>query len=64
MPPECLCASNSPPGNLTADEIPQFVLLSHDNALNNQSYNLMVQLLGSKMQSDGCRVPITWFAMR
>lgn len=42
----------------------QFVLLSHDNALNNQSYNLMVELLGSKKQNDGCRVPITWFAMR
>ncbi|KAL4423899.1 hypothetical protein ABPG75_001200 [Micractinium tetrahymenae] len=63
-PPDCMCASYSPPGGLTAAQIPQFILLSHDNALNNQSYNLMVELLGSKKQADGCPLPITWFAMR
>lgn len=61
--PECQCASNSPPGGLTPDQIPQFVLVSHDNALDGLPYKLVQGILGKKEQSNGCPVPVTWFAM-
>lgn len=64
QPATCLCPSNSPPGNLTVEQIPQFVLIGHDNALDGLPYALMVQLLGNKTQKNGCSVPVTWFAER
>ena len=27
-PPKCLCAQNNPPGGLTTQQVPQFVLVS------------------------------------
>ncbi|KAL4431616.1 hypothetical protein ABPG77_001458 [Micractinium sp. CCAP 211/92] len=62
--PSCLCASNSPPGGLTPQQIPQFILISHDNALDMRPYEHMLKVLGQKKQRNGCTVPVTWFAMR
>jgi hypothetical protein len=61
--PECQCATNKPPGGLSPGQIPQFVLLSHDNALDGLPYKLVQGILGKKEQSNGCPVPVTWFAM-
>lgn len=61
--PTCQCATNTPPGNLTADQIPQFVLISHDNALDSLPYELLMGVLGNKSQANGCNVSVTWFAM-
>ncbi|PRW60034.1 hypothetical protein C2E21_1569 [Chlorella sorokiniana] len=63
-PPACLCPSNSPPGGLPLAQVPQFVLISHDNALDELPYELMMRVLGDKTQPNGCPVPVTWFAMR
>ncbi|KAL4458965.1 hypothetical protein ABPG75_013830 [Micractinium tetrahymenae] len=64
QPPDCLCASNLPPGGLTPQQIPQFILISHDNALDMRPYEHMLKVLGQKKQRNGCTVPVTWFAMR
>lgn len=55
-PPTCLCAANSPPGGLAPDQVPQFVLISHDNALDAMPYELMMRVLGNKTQPNGCPV--------
>lgn len=43
---------------------PPHTQLSHDNALNDNSWNLLLELLGAKRQRNGCPVPLTLFAMR
>lgn len=37
--------------------------MSHDNALDGLPYKLVQGILGKKEQSNGCPVPVTWFAM-
>ena len=55
-PPTCLCAANAPPGELPLEQVPQFVLISHDNALDALPYELMMRVLGNKTQPNGCPV--------
>ena len=116
-PPGCMCASNSPPGNLTKAQIPQFILvrrlgggapvsacyedelermgrgggggggrlpccrsvscplaqltrlavsapqLNHANALGQEPFDFMMKIINNATQSNGCEVPVTWFAM-
>eukprot|EP00887_Chlorella_sp_A99_P001211 scaffold14.g1211.t1 len=40
-PPACLCPMNNPPGGLTPAQIPQFVLIQHSNAMEEESYAIM-----------------------
>ncbi len=56
QPPTCRCASNAPPGDLALEQVPQFVLISHDNALDALPYELMMRVLGNKTQPNGCPV--------
>ncbi|EFN56795.1 hypothetical protein CHLNCDRAFT_57507 [Chlorella variabilis] len=62
-PPTCRCPAYTPPGDLPLEEVPQFVMISHDNALDSLPYEAMQGVLGKKQQANGCPVPVTWFAM-
>ena len=47
----------------TRPYLPRCAQVSHDNALDGLPYKLVQGILGKKEQSNGCPVPVTWFAM-
>ena len=45
LPPECFCPSASPPGGLPPAEVPQFVLLTYDDAVQPEGFALAASTL-------------------
>lgn len=62
-PPNCTCPSDSSPGGLTTAETPQFVLIQHSNALEEVAYGIIEGVRKDLKNSNGCPIPMTWFAM-
>eukprot|EP00887_Chlorella_sp_A99_P001199 scaffold14.g1199.t1 len=61
--PDCMCPSDSAPGGLTPAETPQFVLVQHSMALEEQAYGIMESVRKGLNNPNGCPIPMTWFAM-
>ncbi|KAI9159546.1 hypothetical protein H9P43_008886 [Blastocladiella emersonii ATCC 22665] len=59
--PDCQCASTSPPGGLAASEVPQFVTLTIDDAVNAVVYDLPHQAMRGVRGADGCAMRATYF---
>lgn len=59
--PLAVPASLTAPGGRTGDEVPQFVIVSHDDAIKQDTYDLLRQLTDGKSNAAGCQVPITLF---
>ncbi|KAI9178851.1 hypothetical protein H9P43_005513 [Blastocladiella emersonii ATCC 22665] len=59
--PNCQCASTSPPGGLAASEVPQFVTLTIDDAVNAVVYDLPLQAMRGIRGSDGCPIKATYY---
>ncbi|CAN8016779.1 unnamed protein product [Ixodes persulcatus] len=60
----CLCASTRPPNNLTVAEMPQFVTLSFDGAVNWGNMPFYRDLLAPtkrKNKRSGCNIGVTFF---
>ncbi|KAI9099997.1 hypothetical protein DFS34DRAFT_517324 [Phlyctochytrium arcticum] len=58
--PNCYCPSTSPPGNLTLEQTPQFVLLTYDDAVNTITFPLSNATTVST-NPNGCRIAATYF---
>ncbi|KAM7294205.1 chitin deacetylase 8-like [Ixodes scapularis] len=59
--PNCLCESTKPP----VDDIPQFVMLTFDDAVNRENMKFYQELLADpkrKNKASGCRIAATFFA--
>src|SRR5688500_3105216 len=56
-PPECVCASTSIPGGLTADKTPMFVTLTADDAIQDPTFNAFHQVLNATVNPNGCNLP-------
>ncbi|KAL4424580.1 hypothetical protein ABPG77_009164 [Micractinium sp. CCAP 211/92] len=52
--------STSPPGGLTPDQVPQFVLFTHDDAVNSVSYDA-VRSVADGREVNGCPITATMF---
>ncbi|KAH7622737.1 hypothetical protein Ndes2526B_g03576 [Nannochloris sp. 'desiccata'] len=63
-PPACMCASNSPPGGLAPADTPQFILLTHDDAVNALSNKVMRSISDKHTNPNGCNMPITWYVLQ
>lgn len=59
--PDCRCSGTDIPGNIPANETPQFVMITFDDAvtfLNNQYYQ---QAFPNRVNPDGCPVAATYY---
>jgi peptidoglycan/xylan/chitin deacetylase (PgdA/CDA1 family) len=59
--PLCHCASSLPPGGLSHNEIPQFVLITFDDAINIFSEGFVQPIINGLQNPDGRMVPLTYF---
>ena len=57
----CHCPSPNAPKGLLKSQTPQFVLITHDDAVTPLSDSLMRQLTDGFENANGCNVPATWF---
>ncbi|XP_077552224.1 chitin deacetylase 7-like [Haemaphysalis longicornis] len=61
---QCTCMSTQPPGNLSIVEMPQFVMLSFDDAVNEQNMGFYRHLLAPgrrRGRASGCNMAATFF---
>ncbi|PSC74660.1 carbohydrate esterase family 4 [Micractinium conductrix] len=61
LPPKCKCASYGIPGGLTPGEVPQFVVLTNDDAITVTTKPVIMDITKSAYNPQGCAIPATWF---
>ncbi|QQP54259.1 Chitin deacetylase 5, partial [Caligus rogercresseyi] len=54
--PDCYCGGQDIPGGLSKDEIPQFVLLTFDDAVNNLNKKFFEKLFKGRTNPNGCPI--------
>lgn len=57
----CHCASSSPPGGLPAKSIPQFVVVTNDDAITVVTMPVILDIVDKHRMKNGCKPPVTWF---
>ena len=57
----CHCPSLSAPGGLTGSSIPQFVLVTHDDAISQLANTVVRSAIDGFKNPNGCNVVATWF---
>jgi len=62
--PACRCASIAPPNGLTPEETPQFILVTHDDAVNPFSNKVVRSVIDTHTNPNGCNVPATWYTLQ
>ena len=55
--PDCHCASVDPPGGLLPEEIPQFLLLTYDDCVDQNSQELIQDVQAPFVNPDGKGIP-------
>ncbi|KAF9195644.1 hypothetical protein BGZ50_004042 [Haplosporangium sp. Z 11] len=68
--PVCVCPSLTPPKGLKAQEVPQFVTITFDDAVQEQTVPVAAKLMAAKPDQplvprrnpNGCPIMATWFA--
>ncbi|XP_069185002.1 chitin deacetylase 7 isoform X1 [Procambarus clarkii] len=58
--PNCLCASTKPPGGLSLEEVPQFVVLSYDDAITTTNFDFYLDFKDF-VNPNECRISMTFF---
>ncbi|GAA6039993.1 hypothetical protein JCM8097_002657 [Rhodosporidiobolus ruineniae] len=59
--PDCLCASASPPGGLSPQDVPQFVTFTADDAIQSYTTEVMNHFLAGRKNPNGCAPKMTYF---
>ncbi|KAG9035805.1 hypothetical protein FS837_001814 [Tulasnella sp. UAMH 9824] len=59
--PDCACASTSPPGGLSPQDTPMFILFTADDAVQPYTLNSVNQFLAQRKNPNGCPVKMTFF---
>lgn len=60
--PDCFCSGTVPPGGLTADQVPQIVMLTFDDAVNQQVYQFESAILSGQYRNpNGCPMAATFY---
>eukprot|EP00887_Chlorella_sp_A99_P005368 scaffold1.g5368.t1 len=60
----CACPSTQAPGGLPTKQIPQFVLLTHDDAVTEEAHAVVRELIDKYKNPNGCRLVATWFVLQ
>ncbi|KAL4853807.1 hypothetical protein ACK3TF_005288 [Chlorella vulgaris] len=59
--PNCHCASHDIPGGFNPNDIPQFVVLTNDDAITVTTAPVIVGITSTHNNPQGCEIPATWF---
>jgi hypothetical protein len=59
--PDCYCGGNEIPGGYKPDQIPQFVLLTFDDAVNDLNEAFYEELFGGRFNPNGCPIKSTFY---
>lgn len=62
--PDCRCGSIAPPNGLTPETTPQFILVTHDDAINPFSNKVVRSVIDAHTNPNGCNVPATWYTLQ
>lgn len=53
----------APPGGLDPSDTPQFLLLTHDDAVNSEAVDAITAMLDGRSSVDGCKAAATFFTL-
>ncbi len=56
--PDCFCGGTDIPGGYHESDIPQFVLLTFDDAVNDLNRNLFEELFADRYNPNGCPIKV------
>lgn len=59
--PDCRCSTTDIPGNLRPEDIPQFVLLTFDDAVTVTNYPYYKVAFDNRTNPNGCPIAATYF---
>jgi len=59
--PDCYCGGSDIPGGYTPQDIPQFVLLTFDDAVNDLNMNFFEELFKERTNPNGCPIKATFY---
>jgi hypothetical protein len=59
--PDCYCGGKDIPGGYSADQIPQFVMLTFDDAVNDLNKAFYEDLFGGRFNPNGCPIKSTFY---
>ncbi|GAA6018025.1 hypothetical protein JCM11491_000035 [Sporobolomyces phaffii] len=59
--PSCQCASTSPPGGLSPQDVPQFVTFTADDAIQSYTLEVLDYFLARRKNPNGCSPKMTYF---
>jgi hypothetical protein len=59
--PDCYCGGTTIPGGYTPEEIPQFVLLTFDDAVNDLNVGFFKELFEGRTNPNGCPIKSTFY---
>jgi hypothetical protein len=59
--PNCMCASTKPPGGLSLSDVPQFITLTADDAIQSYTIDALNSLVNGRKNPNGCNVSTTYF---
>ncbi|EFN50750.1 hypothetical protein CHLNCDRAFT_59447 [Chlorella variabilis] len=57
----CHCASTTPPGGIANGDVPQFIVLTNDDAITVVSQPIILNITERHTNKNGCKMPATWF---
>jgi hypothetical protein len=57
----CQCATTTPPGSLANGDVPQFIVLTNDDAITVVSQPIILNITERHRNKNGCKMPATWF---
>ncbi|KAL4444896.1 hypothetical protein ABPG77_003946 [Micractinium sp. CCAP 211/92] len=60
---DCACASTSPPGGLSPEETPQFIVLTHDDAITADTNTGIRAIIDKHTNRNGCNMPATFYVL-
>jgi len=58
---DCMCARLNPPGGLSPDDVPQFVILTADDDVTSVTHPPMVAITKGHTNPDGCPIPTVYY---
>ncbi|PWN22436.1 hypothetical protein BCV69DRAFT_281430 [Microstroma glucosiphilum] len=57
----CRCASTTPPGNLDLSDVPQFIVLTADDAVQSYTVDALETLIGGRTNGNGCKATLSYY---
>lgn len=57
----CVCASHTAPGGIANGDVPQFIVLTNDDAITIVSQPIILNVTERHSNKNGCKMPATWF---